>query len=189
MLCAFTSVNAESGKPLKNRFLQAIQQPVSFDSVPRLKPEFTFSNTFANNYTWRSMTFNEGLMLQPALQVAYGNWELGAWSNIVAVETHGNAFIPELDFSLGYAFEGKAYGVKPQANLFFYPSNWEHIATLEIGAEAYYEMENIGFYINPNLDIADNYGGVYIDYGIYKSGDINPKLSYEARMLLGWGAL
>lgn len=131
--------------------------------------------------------FNEGLMLQPSATVSYGAFELTGWSNVAAVETGDNAFVPEIDFAASYTYDSKNYGLKPQANFYFYPANWEHISTLELGVEAYYEIESLGFYVNPNLDVADNYGGIYVDYGIYKSGNVNEKFSYDARMLLGWG--
>ena len=186
-LCMIDAVRAENGGPLKYRFHQAVPQPALFDSVAPLKAVFSFSNTIASSYLRRGMVFNEGLMLQPAVGVAYGNWELGTWSNVVAVETGENKFVPEIDFSLSYNHEGDKYGVKPRANFYLYPANWEHISTLELGVEAYCELDNVGFCVNPNLDIADNYGGLYIDYGIYKEGRLNERLSYEARMLLGWG--
>lgn len=187
MICIAAYALAENGIPLKRKYLPVPQTVEAIDSLPSLRPEFSFSNTFASSYLWRGLVFNEGLMLQPSASVGYGAFELNAWSNIAAVETHGNEFVPELDFAASYTYEAKNYGLKPQANFYFYPANWEHISTLELGVEAYYEVENLGFYVNPNVDVADNYGGVYVDYGIYKSGDLNEHVSYDARMLLGWG--
>ena len=182
-----SNARAENGRPLKNRFHQPVPQPSLFDSVAPLKPVFSFSNTLATSYLWRGMVFNEGLMFQPAVDVTYGKWTLGTWSNVVAVETNGNRFVPEMQFSLCYEHDGENYGVTPQANFYFYPQNWEHISTLELGFDAFYELDNLGFCISPNLDVADNYGGLYVDYGIYKTGWWNERLSYKASMLLGWG--
>lgn len=187
MICTALLTHAENGKPLKRQYFLLAETEQTTDTLPKIKPEFSFSNTFTNSYMWRGLVFNEGLMLQPSASVSYGKFELNTWSNVVAVETKGNAFVPELDFAAGYTYEAKNFGVKPQANFYFYPANWEHISTLELGVEAYYEIDNLGFYVNPNVDVADNYGGVYVDYGIYKSGDVNERLSYDARMLLGWG--
>jgi hypothetical protein len=37
------------------------------------------------------------------------------------------------------------------------------------------------------VDLGANDGGVYVDYGIYKAGDINSRWSYDTRFILGWG--
>ena len=187
LIISAVQTQAENGKPFKQQHLSVLQSAKAIDSLPRLKPTFSFSNTFSNSYMWRGLVFNEGLMLQPSATVGYGHFELNGWSNVAAIETGGHEFVPEIDFNLGYTYEAKNYGVKPQANFYFYPANWQHISTLELGVEAFYEIENLGFYINPNVDVADNYGGVYVDYGIYKSGDLSKRVSYDARMLLGWG--
>jgi len=178
---------AENGKPTKNTLLPVPAQATVADSLPKQKPQLSLSNAFTNSYYWRGITFNEGLMLQPSATVTYKNWFGTAWSNVVAFETGTAAFVPEFDFTVGYTYECNNLTVSPQANVFFYPSNSTHVATVELGAEMSYETQNVGFYLNPNVDAGDNKGGVYIDYGLFKSGDIDQRWSYDARFLLGWG--
>lgn len=190
-LCWFCFVRAESGKPLKTTYLPTPDAVVAADSktdsLPSPKLGVSASNAFASSYYWRGLTFNEGLMLQPSATVTYGRWFATGWSNVVAMETKGNAFVPEVDLTAGFTVDKDKFTATPQANLFFYPSNARDVATLELGAEMFYDLQNIGLYLNPNFDIGANDGGVYVDYGIYKRGSINDKWSYDTRFILGWG--
>src|SRR5688500_3267265 len=118
MFWTVLSVQGESGKPIKKHLRHFHQAVDPFDSLQRVAPTFEFSNTFDTMYMWRGLVFNEGLMLQPNVSVAYRNWEVSGWSNVVAVETAGHVFVPELQFSAAYVYETDRYGVKPQANFF-----------------------------------------------------------------------
>lgn len=185
--CAAFQAHAENGKPIKKIILPVPESVEIIDSLPAPKPEFSVSNSFTNGYQWRGLTFNEGLMIQPSVSVSYGNWFANTWSNIVAFEAAGNAIVPEVDFTAGYVIERDNFTATPQANIFFFPSNCSDVATMELGAEMTYDLENVGFYLNPNFDIGYNDGGIYVDYGIYKAGRLNERWSYDTRFLLGWG--
>lgn len=65
---------------------------------------FTYSAkaTLNANYIWRGL-YAGGLCLQPTASVGYGGFYIDTWWNIGAKDWTFSAFLPEADFSVGFA--------------------------------------------------------------------------------------
>ena len=65
-------------------------------------------------YVWRGITFNDGMVVQPSVDVAAGNFGLNVWGNLDADDyddSLDSGEFSEIDLTLTYGIDARACGV------------------------------------------------------------------------------
>ena len=139
-------------------------------------------------YVWRGITFNDGFVLQPSLDVAKGGFGVNVWGNMDIDDyddTLDNGQFSEIDLTLSYGFTlnmvemsvGYIEYLYPNAELpaareVYLTCGISPVKGLSLGAAVYYEIDEIeDFYAalsaSYGLSLADNLGveaGVSVGY-------------------------
>ena len=138
-------------------------------------------------YVWRGLTGNNGMVLQPSIDVAADNgFSVNVWGNLDLDDYNGaleEGDFSEIDLTANYAFTLGAVDMKTGVIHYTFPSLDNVDATTEIYLGASYGL-GYGFTIGSTAyyDI-DEANGLYVTLELGYSYDINEKTS------LGLGAL
>lgn len=126
-------------------------------------------------YVWRGITFNDGMVVQPSVDVAVGNFGLNVWGNLDIGDyddTLDSGEFSEIDLTLTYGFDAGPVGLTAGYIEYLFPTTEtggapgtrevfldlgitpaEGIAT---GITGYYDFD----------EVEDYYLNVYINYGV-----------------------
>ena len=111
-------------------------------------------------YVWRGMTFNDGLVFQPSLDVAAGGFGLNVWGNLDASDYDDaveSGEFSEVDITVSYGFDLEPVGITvgyieylfpttevgggEAAREFFVSFGMDIVEGLSAGLDIYYEFE------------------------------------------------
>lgn len=125
-------------------------------------------------YVWRGITFNDGMVVQPSVDVAAGNFGFNVWGNIDADDyndTLDSGEFSEVDLTLTYAIEAGPVGLTAGYIEYLFP-------TTEVGgAEGTREI-----FLDASIEPADG-----ISTGITGYYDIDEVEDYYLNAYLGYG--
>jgi len=125
-------------------------------------------------YVWRGMTFNDGVVVQPSLDVAKGGFGLNVWGNLDVDDyddTLDTGEFSEIDLTMTYAHEFGPVGMTGGYIEYLFPTTDKGGAegTREIFLDAALEpMESFSVGVTTYYDIdevEDYYVNVYVGYG------------------------
>jgi hypothetical protein len=135
-------------------------------------------------YVWRGLTFNDGFVLQPSVDVAAGGFAFNVWGNFDVNDYDGavsEGEFSEVDLTLSYTFDLGAVSVDIGVIEYLFPAGGD--STTELFAGMGYEL-GAGFSLAATLyydiDQVDDY---YLTAGIDYAYAINDQVS------LGLGGL
>ncbi|RJP89068.1 MAG: MltA-interacting MipA family protein [Desulfobacteraceae bacterium] len=143
-------------------------------------------------YVWRGITFNDGVVIQPSVNVAAGNgFNLNVWGNL-DVDDYDDALdsgeFSEVDLTMSYTHQAgpvaltagyieylfpttEAGGVEGTREVYLDISG-APAEGFSLGLTSYYDFDEVDdFYLNP-----------YLGYGM----ELMPKLSMSLRAGAGW---
>jgi len=128
-------------------------------------------------YVWRGMTFNEGLVIQPALNASSeGGFGVNVWANM-DIDDYDGAMkageISEVDITLSYSFEAVSFELT--AGIIEYP--YSHQSTEDMGALP----GTREVYVSVSRDIGS---GVSAGSGLYY--DFDKVEDYYAMLSMGY---
>ena len=137
-------------------------------------------------YVWRGITFNDGMVVQPSVDVAAGNFGLNVWGNLDADDyddSLDSGEFSEIDLTLTYGIDAGPVGLTagyieylfpttdvgggPGTREIFLDACVEPADGLSAGITAYYDIDEVEDYY---LNVYMGYGlamdsGVSIDFG------------------------
>ena len=154
-----TIVFAQEGGGTKTIVADSTQQQQ--ESVFSISVE----SAFTNFYLWRGIEFNNGLILQPSVNLEYKGFILNLWNSTSILETNNNSIAQEIDFTLSKIIEPGNFYFEPALLLYTYPSKNSFNATAEASVFAAYYKGDFGLFINPSVDILSNSGGAFSETG------------------------
>lgn len=135
-------------------------------------------------YVWRGLTFNDGFVLQPSVDVAAGGFAFNVWGNFDVSDYDGavnDGEFSEVDLTLSYTFDLGAVSMDIGVIEYLFPAGGD--STTELFAGMGYEL-GAGFSLAATLyydiDQVDDY---YLTAGIDYAYTINDQIS------LGLGGL
>jgi uncharacterized protein (TIGR02001 family) len=141
-------------------------------------------------YMWRGLTFNDGLVAQPSIDVA-GPQGIGinVWGNFDIDDYNGtinDGEFSEVDFTVSYAIPVDGFDLGIGVIEYLFPEAGTNTNTREIYVEAGVELvENLtaGVFLTYDFDEVDDiYGNISLAYGYA----VNDELSLELAGLLGY---
>ncbi len=127
----------------------------------------TFGGDFNSAYIWRGMTFNDGLVFQPSIDVSHKGFGINVWGNL-DIGDYDNTLsagdFSEIDMTLSYSFEIQKLSVSlgyieyvfpagaPGTREVFASLGLDIFKGLTAGLNLYYDVEEIGdIYANATL--------------------------------------
>lgn len=125
-------------------------------------------------YVWRGMTFNDGVVMQPSLDVAEGGFGLNVWGNLDVDDyddTLDSGEFSEIDLTMTYAIEAGPVGLTGGYIEYLFPTTdvggaegtrelfidaaIEPVDSFSLGVTTYYDID----------EVKDYYVNVYMGYG------------------------
>jgi len=126
-------------------------------------------------YVWRGQTFNDGVVIQPSLDVAQGGFGLNVWGNLDVGDydnTLDNGEFSEIDLTMTYAVEAGPVGLTGGIIQYLFPTTdmggaegtreiffdavMEPLDSFTVGVTGYYDCDAVN----------SGYGNLYVGYGI-----------------------
>ena len=122
-------------------------------------------------YIWRGQTFNDGVVVQPSVDVAAGNFGFNVWGNLDADDYDDqvdSGEFSEIDLTLTYAIESGPVGLTAGYIEYLFPTtemgggegtrelfldaSMEPADGLSLGITAYYDVDEVEeYYLNPYI--------------------------------------
>lgn len=145
-------------------------------------------------YVWRGITFNDGLVLQPSVDVAAGGFGFNVWGNIDLDdynETLDEGELSEVDLTMTYSFDAGPVGITAGYIEYLFPcaASGGGEATSEIFIST--GISDIGVEgFSAGLDVyrdIDEFRGTYASLSVSYGLDIMEKLSMEIGASAGYG--
>lgn len=138
--------------------------------------DVTFGGDFNSAYVWRGITFNDGLVFQPSLDVGYKGFGINVWGNLDIGDydnTLDSGDFSEVDFTLSYGFDVNRFSFGLGYIEYLFPGSNGGEGTRELygsvdidifkglyaGLGFYYDVEAVGdFYANGKIGYATDIG-------------------------------
>ncbi len=126
-------------------------------------------------YVWRGITFNDGLVVQPSLDVTAGNFGVNVWGNI-DIDDYDNTLdageFSEVDITLTYSASAGPLGITggyieylfPETDMGGAPGTREVFLDLSAAPADGFSVGLTGYYDFDEVD--DYYLNAYLGYGI-----------------------
>ena len=123
-------------------------------------------------YVWRGITFNDGGVLQPSLDVRKGGFGMNVWGNMDLEDDYNEALdsgqFSEIDLTLSYGFAIQSVSISfgyieylfpnadtPAGREIFTTAAIEPLKGLSLGIALYYEIDEVeDYYANLNMSYA-----------------------------------
>ena len=139
-------------------------------------------------YVWRGVTFNDGLVLQPSIDVAAENgFSVNVWGNLDIDDYDGtlnDGEFSEVDLTATYAFKLGAVDASVGVIEYTFPNGAE--STTEIFAGLGYDLGN-GFSLSGKVYYdCDQVNDFYVTAGLGYSYSINEKTTLGLSGLIGY---
>lgn len=140
-------------------------------------------------YVWRGITFNDGAVFQPSLDVGYKGFGLNVWGNLDIGDyddTLQRGDFSEVDFTLSYGFDINRFSIGLGYIEYLFPAGGEGTRELygTVGIDIYKGIyAGLGFYYDVEA-IGDFYANGSVGYAT----DINEKFSIDISALAGYAS-
>lgn len=138
-------------------------------------------------YVWRGITFNDGLVIQPSLDVTKGGFNINVWGNVDIDDyndTLDDGEFSEVDLTLSYSHSINTIDLSAGLIEYLFPNGGQ--GTAEVFASGTVNLPagfSFGLNINYDIDEVDDY---YISAGPGYSYSINDKTSIDASVVAGY---
>jgi len=151
--------------------------------------DVTVGADFNSAYVWRGITFNDGLVFQPSLDVGYKGFGINVWGNL-DIDDYDNQLdsgdFSEVDFTLSYGFDVKSFSFGLGYIEYLFPGTNGGEGTRElygtVSASIYKGLyAELGFYYDVEV-VGDYYANGKIGY----TADVNEKFSFDIGALAGY---
>lgn len=170
--------------------LVAMMVVLGFFSVGAVSAaDVTAGADFNSAYVWRGMTFNDGLVFQPSLDVGYKGFGINVWGNLDIGDydnTLDRGDFSEVDFTLSYGFDIDRFSFSLGYIEYLFPKGAEGTRELygTVNVNIYKGLyAGLGFYYDVEA-IGDFYANGKIGYGT----SIGEKFSADISALAGYAS-
>ncbi len=147
----------------------------------------TFGGDFNSAYIWRGMTFNDGLVFQPSLNVSHKGFGINVWGNLDIDDYDGSlksGEFSEVDMTLSYSFEIQKLSVSLGYIEYVFPAGAE--GTREVFASLGLDIfKGLTAGINLYYDV-DEVGDIYANATLGYSLPIGEKFTLGLKALAGY---
>ena len=130
-------------------------------------------------YVWRGITFNDGLVLQPSIDVSKGGFGLNVWGNM-DLDDYDNSLesgeFSEIDLTLSYAFDLEPVGVTIGLIEYLFPGTDEDEDQIEGTREIFLSL---------GMDLFEGLGAgldIYYDFDEVEEYYISLSLGYSVAL-------
>lgn len=137
-------------------------------------------------YVWRGITFNDGAVAQPSLDVTKGNWGINVWGNFDIDDYDGtleDGEFSEIDLTLSYSFNVEILDITVGYIEYLFPEGGagtrEIFASFGVG---FLENFSAGADFYYDIDEVDDY---YISLGLGYSCGLSDKVTLDAGVSIG----
>jgi len=168
--------------------MAALTAIVSALSVPQaMAADVTAAADINSAYVWRGLTFNDGIVIQPSIDVAAGGFGFNVWGNLDVDDyndTRDSGEFSEVDLTVSYSFDIGPVGASVGYIEYLFPAggastseifastSMDIIYGISAGLELYYDIDQVD----------DFYATASIGYAL----DINEKLGLELGGLISY---
>lgn len=168
--------------------MAALTAILSALSVPQaMAADVTAAADINSAYVWRGLTFNDGIVIQPSIDVAAGGFGFNVWGNLDADDyndTLDSGEFSEVDLTVSYSFDMGPVGASVGFIEYLFPAggastseifantSMDIVAGLSAGLELYYDIDQVD----------DFYATASIGYAL----DLNEQLGLELGALISY---
>jgi len=138
-----------------------------------------------NQYLWRGISCNEGVIVQPDVWVSYGPWTVTAWSNVTLSDTHHDLKRQEIDAILSYRCEAGKFAMEPSLNYYHYLDQPDSPNTAELSCTIEYPLDPFKIVLGGFMDVMEYSGAWYIEPSVEFEKSLNEQWSVFTSCTLG----
>jgi hypothetical protein len=152
-----------------------------------LAAEASFTTDVNSAYVWRGITFNDGVVVQPSLDVTKGGFGFNVWGNL-DVDDYDNSLddgeFSEIDLTLSYGFDIKSVSISFGYIEYLFPAGG--LGTREVyGSVSVEPFDGFHTGINVYYDF-DEVEDYYMSMNIGYSRELIEKLSMNIDLTAGY---
>ncbi len=155
---------------------------------PVAAADVTLGTDIMSAYVWRGITINDGMVIQPSLDVSYKGFGVNVWSNLDVDDYDGefeSGEFSEVDFTLSYGYDIDRFSLGVAYAEFLFPGTSTE-STREISATVDIDIFNglyagLGFFYDID-EIDDFYASAKLGY----AAQISDKFGLDFSALCGY---
>jgi len=138
---------------------------------------YGFENDFTNQYIWRGISYNKGLILQPSAWISTEDLTFSIWGNFTSHDINSSIQRNEIDFYLEYYNDFENFELESSLGYYIYPKQEDSPPTAEANLRLLYNIFELKLYSSLTFDVLEYTGSVSGDLGIIREMNINEKLN------------
>lgn len=147
---------------------------------------FLIESSAQSKYVWRGLTYNSGLIIQPAITASYANFNTQVWGSYTVNDVDDEIKRHELDFILWYDYEIEGFTFSPSFNYYKYPGQDDSPPTAELGLSASFSLDELTFGTSFTKDVIETKGAFAGLLEIGYEPLISDNLTVNITSGLGW---
>lgn len=149
--------------------------------------DVSFGTDVNSAYVWRGITFNDGVVIQPSLDVTKGGFGLNVWGNL-DIDDYNNSLddreFSEIDLTLSYGMEIKSVSFSFGYIEYLFPAGGQGTREVYGGISITpFDGFSTGITVYYDFDEVEDY---YISWNIGYSREIIEKLSMDIGFTAGY---
>jgi hypothetical protein len=168
---------------------QTSATPLSADSSAEISSAWSGGLEMAttNNYLWRGITVNEGVILQPNAWLSYNNLTVDIWSSFTLNKPDDDIKRPEVDAIISYEMNLMNFTIEPSFNYYHYIDQADATDTGEFGCNVAYPIGIVTLNAGVFVDVMEYSGATYMEESAEIEKEINDHVSLFTALRIGSG--
>lgn len=147
---------------------------------------FTLESSAQSKYVWRGLTYNTGLIIQPAITASYNNFSAQVWGSLTAYDVDDDIKRHEIDFILWYEYEIEGLIISPSLSYYKYPGQEDSPSTAELGLSVSYSLDEFTFSTNFSKDLVESKDALAALVEVGYEPEVSENITLSFRPGLGW---
>jgi hypothetical protein len=148
--------------------------------------EYSVNAGFFDKYTWRGITYNNGLVFQPEFTVSAYNFYISTWANVTIFD-RDELKSNELDFILGYSLPISDLTIDAYFSYFIYFEEENGPNTGELTLSASYPLGDFSVYASTSADLIEATGAMWFEAGVGYEKELSERINLSTSLSVGGG--
>lgn len=141
-----------------------------------------------NQYLWRGISYNKGIVVQPGAWISYNNFTIGLWGSLTSYDLHNSVKRNEVDLYITHNFNISGLDIENSVMYYLYPYQEDSPATAEYCLGISYPAGNFTLDSKFTIDILQYKEAYFVEHGITYDYKLADKLYLTSSLSMGWAS-
>ncbi|HMN23747.1 MAG TPA: hypothetical protein PKE38_04560 [Ignavibacteriaceae bacterium] len=146
----------------------------------------TLESSAQSKYVWRGLTYNTGLIIQPAITASYKNIFAQVWGSYTANDVDDDIKRHEIEFIVWYDYEIESFTFSPSFVYYKFPGQDDAPSTVELGLDVSYSLDEFTLGTSFIKDVVESKGALSVALIAGYEPELTENISLRFTSEVGW---